>query len=113
MRVTVAHGLRSGRTDCANHDLFGLTAAGVRTVHGLCREVLEKPIAGIAMTPSGFSNCHHTMPELVEAVGAARARSSVGERSRKRLDSQTLTNRRIFGLAVQSVSTRQTGYPCT
>ena len=35
---------------------------------GLGQEMLEKPIIGIAMTPSGFNNCHRTMPELVDAV---------------------------------------------
>ena len=30
--------------------------------------MLDKPIVGIAMTPSGFNNCHRSMPELVEAV---------------------------------------------
>ncbi|MEE3070879.1 MAG: dihydroxy-acid dehydratase, partial [Pseudomonadota bacterium] len=35
---------------------------------GLSREMLDKPIVGIAMTPSGFNNCHRSMPELVDAV---------------------------------------------
>ncbi len=35
---------------------------------GLSRDMLAKPIVGIAMTPSGFNNCHRSMPELVEAV---------------------------------------------
>ena len=35
---------------------------------GLSVEMLAKPVVGIAMTPSGFNNCHRTMPELVEAV---------------------------------------------
>src|SRR3954465_8722466 len=35
---------------------------------GLSREMLNKPVVGIAMTPSGFNNCHRYMPELVEAV---------------------------------------------
>ena len=30
--------------------------------------MLNKPVVGIAMTPSGFNNCHRYMPELVEAV---------------------------------------------
>jgi len=35
---------------------------------GLSREMLDKPVVGIAMTPSGFNNCHRYMPDLVEAV---------------------------------------------
>jgi dihydroxy-acid dehydratase len=30
--------------------------------------MLDKPVVGIAMTPSGFNNCHRFMPDLVEAV---------------------------------------------
>ena len=35
---------------------------------GVSNELLSKPIVGIAMTPSGFNNCHRGMSELVEAV---------------------------------------------
>jgi dihydroxyacid dehydratase/phosphogluconate dehydratase len=35
---------------------------------GLSKDMLRKPIVGIAQTGSGFNNCHRTMPELVEAV---------------------------------------------
>ncbi|MCP1866526.1 dihydroxy-acid dehydratase, partial [Bradyrhizobium japonicum] len=35
---------------------------------GISRDLLNKPIVGIAMTPSGFNNCHRYMPDLVEAV---------------------------------------------
>ena len=35
---------------------------------GLSKEMLSKPIVGIATTPSGFNNCHRSMPELVDAV---------------------------------------------
>jgi dihydroxy-acid dehydratase len=35
---------------------------------GVSTTLLNKPIVGIAMTPSDFNNCHRTMPELVEAV---------------------------------------------
>ena len=30
--------------------------------------MLEKPVVGIAYTPSGFNNCHRHFPELLEAV---------------------------------------------
>jgi dihydroxy-acid dehydratase len=35
---------------------------------GLSRELMDKPIVGIARTDSGFNNCHRGVPELVEAV---------------------------------------------
>ena len=35
---------------------------------GISRELLGRPVVGIAMTPSGFNNCHRYMPDLVEAV---------------------------------------------
>jgi len=35
---------------------------------GLSSELLSKPVAGIAYTRSGFNNCHHHFPELLEAV---------------------------------------------
>ena len=30
--------------------------------------MLEKPVVGIAYTPSGFNNCHRHFPEMLEAV---------------------------------------------
>ena len=30
--------------------------------------MLEKPVIGIAYTPSGFNNCHRHFPELLDAV---------------------------------------------
>ena len=30
--------------------------------------MLEKPVVGIAYTPSGFNNCHRHFPDLLEAV---------------------------------------------
>jgi len=35
---------------------------------GLSRELMDRPIVGIARTDSGFNNCHRGVPELVEAV---------------------------------------------
>ena len=35
---------------------------------GYSSEFLNKPIVGIASSPSGFNNCHRNMPELVDAV---------------------------------------------
>src|SRR5215472_17049423 len=35
---------------------------------GISNELLAKPVVGLAVTPSGFNNCHRAMPELAEAV---------------------------------------------
>ncbi len=35
---------------------------------GLSRELLSKPVVGIATSPSGFNHCHRHFPELLEAV---------------------------------------------
>ncbi len=35
---------------------------------GYSLDSLDRPIIGIATSPSGFNNCHRSMPELVEAV---------------------------------------------
>ena len=35
---------------------------------GYSTAMLEKPVVGIAYTPSGFNNCHRHFPELLEAV---------------------------------------------
>ncbi len=35
---------------------------------GYSGDILSKPVVGIASSPSGFNNCHRSMPELVEAV---------------------------------------------
>src|SRR5438876_10161940 len=35
---------------------------------GYSREMLARPVVGIAYTGSGFNNCHRHFPELLEAV---------------------------------------------
>jgi dihydroxy-acid dehydratase len=35
---------------------------------GYSREMLDRPIVGIAHSASGFNNCHRHFPELIEAV---------------------------------------------
>ncbi len=61
-------GLRGGLTNYGDQDFAIYLRRSFARSMGLGREMLDKPIIGIAMTPSGFNNCHRTMPELVEAV---------------------------------------------
>lgn len=63
-----SHGLDRGLTSYGDRDFARFLRRSFARSMGLSREMLDKPIVGIAMTPSGFNNCHRTMPELVEAV---------------------------------------------
>lgn len=61
-------GLRRGLTNYGDRDFALYLRRSFARSMGLSLEMLEKPIIGIAMTPSGFNNCHRMMPELVDAV---------------------------------------------
>ena len=62
------HGLDNGLTNYGDPDFARYLRRSFARSMGLSTELLDKPIVGIAMTPSDFNNCHRTMPELVEAV---------------------------------------------
>ena len=62
------HGLERGLTNYGDRDFARFLRRSFARSMGLSRELLGKPVVGIAMTPSGFNNCHRYMPELVEAV---------------------------------------------
>ncbi|WP_428929851.1 dihydroxy-acid dehydratase [Marinibacterium sp. SX1] len=61
-------GIQGGLTNYGDKDFAAYLRRSFARSMGLSREMLDKPIVGIAMTPSGFNNCHRAMPELVEAV---------------------------------------------
>ena len=62
------HGLDRGLTNYGDRDFARYLRRSFARSMGISTRLLEKPIVGIAMTPSGFNNCHRYMPELVEAV---------------------------------------------
>ncbi|MGW1420046.1 IlvD/Edd family dehydratase [Bradyrhizobium manausense] len=62
------HGIDNGLTNYGDKDFARFLRRSFARSMGLSREMLAKPIVGIAMTPSGYNNCHRYMPELVEAV---------------------------------------------
>ena len=62
------HGMDNGLTNYGDKDFARFLRRSFARSMGLSREMLAKPIVGIAMTPSGFNNCHRYMPDLVEAV---------------------------------------------
>ena len=62
------HGIDRGLTNYGDREFARFLRRSFARSMGLSRATLNKPIVGIAMTPSGFNNCHRMMPELVEAV---------------------------------------------
>ncbi|MEK9753509.1 MAG: IlvD/Edd family dehydratase [Rhodospirillaceae bacterium] len=62
------HGIRRGLTNYGDKDFAQYLRNSFARSMGLSKDMLAKPIVGIAATGSGFNNCHRSMPELVEAV---------------------------------------------
>ena len=63
-----AHGFDRGLTNYGDRDFARYLRRSFARSMGLSNELLNKPVIGIAMTPSGFNNCHRGMDNLVEAV---------------------------------------------
>ena len=63
-----ATGLYRGLTNYGDPDFSRFLRRSFARSMGISRELLDKPVVGIVMTPSGYNNCHRAMPELVEAV---------------------------------------------
>lgn len=62
------HGLDRGLTNYGDRDFARFLRRSFARSMGISPGLLNRPVVGIAMTPSGFNNCHRSMPELVEAV---------------------------------------------
>lgn len=61
-------GLGKGLTNYGDKDFSIYLRRSFASSMGYSREMMAKPIIGIAYTPSGFNNCHRHFPELLEAV---------------------------------------------
>lgn len=61
-------GFERGLTNYGDRDFSIYLRNSFAASMGYSREVLKKPIVGIANTFSGFNNCHRNFPELLEAV---------------------------------------------
>ena len=61
-------GLARGLTNYGDRDFSVYLRNSFAASMGYSREVLQKPIVGIANSFSGFNNCHRHFPELLEAV---------------------------------------------
>ena len=66
--MTTPKGLDNGLTNYGDRDFARFLRRSFARSMGLSRDMLNRPVVGIAMTPSDFNNCHRGMPELVEAV---------------------------------------------
>ena len=66
--MTKPHGLDRGLTNYGDRDFARFLRRSFARSMGVSRELLDKPIVGIAATPSDFNNCHRFMPDLVAAV---------------------------------------------
>jgi dihydroxy-acid dehydratase len=62
------HGLEHGLTNYGDRDFSLYLRRSFAQSMGYSRAMLEKPVVGIAYTPSGFNNCHRHFPELLDAV---------------------------------------------
>jgi dihydroxy-acid dehydratase len=61
-------GLAGGLTNYGDRDFALYLRRSFARSMGYSKEMLERPIVGIAHTPSGFNNCHRHFPELLDAV---------------------------------------------
>ena len=63
-----ATGLKHGLTNYGDKDFSLYLRRSFARSMGYSREMLERPVVGIANTASGFNNCHRHFPELLDAV---------------------------------------------
>lgn len=67
-KVPTEKGLKQGLTNYGDKDFSLYLRKSFASSMGYSREMLDKPIVGIAYTPSGYNNCHRHFPELLSAV---------------------------------------------
>jgi dihydroxyacid dehydratase/phosphogluconate dehydratase len=61
-------GLDNGLTSYGDHEFSRYLRRSFARSMGISKELLGKPVVGIAVSGSGFNNCHRTMDELTTAV---------------------------------------------
>jgi dihydroxy-acid dehydratase len=61
-------GMDNGLTNYGDPEFASFLRRSMARSMGVSRELLDKPVVGIAATPSEFNNCHRHVPELAEAV---------------------------------------------
>jgi len=66
--MSKSSGLDRGLTDYGDPEFSRYLRRSFARSMGISEELLGKPIVGIAVSGSGFNNCHRTMDDLAEAV---------------------------------------------
>jgi len=61
-------GIRRNLTNYGDPEFAAYLRRSFARSMGYSKDMLSRPIVGIAQSASGFNNCHRTIPELVEAV---------------------------------------------
>src|SRR5215216_8112113 len=61
-------GLSHGLTNYGDRDFSAYLRRSFARSMGYSRDMLSRPVVGIAYTPSGFNNCHRHFPDLLDAV---------------------------------------------
>lgn len=61
-------GLRQGLTNYGDREFALYLRRSFARSMGYSEDALDRRVVGINATPSGFNNCHRSMPELVEAT---------------------------------------------
>ena len=61
-------GFRRGLTNYGDRDFSAYLRRSFASSMGYSREMLDRPIVGIAHSASGFNNCHRHFPEMIDAV---------------------------------------------
>lgn len=61
-------GMRRNLTNYGDPEFSAYLRRSFARSMGYSKDMLERPIVGIAQSASGFNNCHRYVPELVEAV---------------------------------------------
>ncbi len=62
------YGIRRNLTNYGDPEFAAYLRRSFARSMGYSKDMLERPIVGIASSGSGFNNCHRSMPELVDAV---------------------------------------------
>jgi dihydroxy-acid dehydratase len=62
------HCFRRGLTNYGDRDFSIYLRRSFASSMGYSREMLDRPIVGIAHSASGFNNCHRHFPEMINAV---------------------------------------------
>ncbi|WP_417722596.1 dihydroxy-acid dehydratase [Salipiger sp.] len=65
---TKGQGIARGLTNYGDPDFSRYLRRSFASSMGYSREMLDRPIVGIAHAASGFNNCHRHFPEMIEAV---------------------------------------------